>query len=242
MTTGQKKADAGYLAEEIERNLRASIESGECGVGDKLPTESVLGEKYGVSRTVVREAIAGLRASGFVVSRRGSGVFVRSREPLTAAGALFVGEWHKRVPDVIDVLELRSSVEITAAKLAAERASIGQVEEIHGLHRAFSDRALKGGQDAGGEDFAFHQGIAKATNNKFFEKFLSEMGGVTIPRTNLSLSHGSEAYTQYMAQLVAEHSLIIEAIERRDSEAAADAMQAHLLGSLSRYRKMSRNL
>lgn len=241
MKDSKGKADTGYLAEEIERDLRASIESGERDIGEKLPTESALGLKYGVSRTVVREAIAGLRAGGFVVSRRGSGVFVRSREPVPAAGSLFVGDWPERVPDVIDALELRASVEIQAARHAAMRASIGQIEEIHGLHRAFENQASRAGQDAGGEDFAFHQGIARATNNRFFEQFLNQMGRTTIPRTNLSLAHGSEAYAQYMAQLAAEHLLILEAIEGRNPDAAADAMQAHLLGSLNRYRKMSRN-
>lgn len=227
-----------YLAREIEQDLRRAVEAGQYGPGDKLPTESAIGAKYGVSRTVVREALAGLRAAGIVVSRRGSGVFVAERAA-QAMPTLALDDWPRKVPDVVNALELRASVEVQAARLAASRASIGQIEEIYELHRAFA-RKIAAGTEASGDDFAFHRGIARATNNAYFDRFLEQLGPRTIPRNELGIARGTDAYGAYMEQLEAEHRTILEAIESRSPDAASAAMEAHLIGSLSRYRDLSR--
>lgn len=231
----RSEAKVSYLAEDVEKSLREEIESGTYSVGDKLPTESALCEKFGVSRTVVREAVAGLRAAGLVVSRRGSGVFVQSQDSRFSAKDLFAGDWSERVPEVIDALELRTAVEVQAVELAASRASMRQMEEIHEAHRAFSAKIALN-EVASAEDFAFHLAIARATNNSYFEEFLSYMGKRTIPRSLMSVAVDSDAYADYMAQLEEEHGRIMSALERRDPEAARQEMKAHLLGSLRRYR------
>lgn len=231
-------SNTGHLVEDVEQSLKDRIKGGEYSVGDKLPTVNSLVDYYGVSRTVVREAISGLRAAGLIVSRRGSGVFVRSTQVDFAPDALFAGDWPKRVPDLADALELRAAVEIQSVTLAATRASNGQMEDIHEAHNAFVEQASLQ-KDASAEDFAFHAAIARATNNRYFEDFLSEMGKRTIPRENLSLVPGTESFRAFMSQLVSEHELIMGALEARDPEAAAEAMRVHLIGSLSRYRKAS---
>lgn len=234
-----EKAGGGYLAEDVEATLRRLIEQGEYAIGEKLPTVSALCERYGVSRTVVREAIAGLRAAGLVKSRRGSGVFVLSQSAEASVDTLFGGDWPTRVPELVDALELRAAVEIQSVSLAASRASNGQLEEIIEAHNVFISKVERR-EDASAEDFAFHAAIARATNNRYFENFLSEMGKRTIPRGNLSPASESQAYHDYMQQLAAEHELIMAALEARDPEMAAEAMRKHLLGSLARYRKASR--
>lgn len=229
----------GYLAEEVERDLRAAIGDGTYQVGDKLPTESALGVQYQVSRTVVREAIAGLRAAGLVMSRRGSGVFVTAPEAPASPAGLFLTGSEEGASQVIDQLELRAAVEVQSARLAATRASIGQVEALFDLHRAFT-RKIAGESDVGPEDYAFHIGIARATNNAMFERFLEQIGPAVIPRMNLRPAVGTDAYASYMSQLAREHEAILLAIDARDSEAAGAAMEAHLMGSLKRYRELSR--
>lgn len=228
-----------HLALKIEKGLRRAIEAGEYGPGDKLPTESALCATYGVSRTVVREALAGLRAAGIVVSRRGSGVFVSAQPDHAPPSPLTLDDWPRKVPDVVNALELRAAVEVQAARLAASRASIGQVEEIYELHRAFA-RTIAAGGDATADDFAFHRAIARATNNAYFDRFLEQLGPRTIPRNELGISHDSGTYEAYMAQLEAEHRTIVEAIETHCADAASAAMEAHLVGSLRRYRDLSR--
>lgn len=229
-----------YLAGEVVDELRSLIENGTYQVGDKMPTEKALGEQFNVSRTVIREAIAGLRAAGLVVSRRGSGVFVEKTSAIDMRQNLFLSGNLTGTRKVIDTLELRATVEVQAACLAATRASNGQIEEILELHRAFSDEIASFG-NVEKADFAFHEAIAKATNNEAFVHFLHHLGMKTIPRANLPMARDSKAYQDYMNQLENEHLVIAEAIAERDADKAASAMKSHLHGSLERYRGLSRD-
>lgn len=234
------KPQPRYLAAEVEHELRSLIENGKYPVGEKMPTENALGEQFNVSRTVIREAIAGLRASGLVISRRGSGVFVEKTSVADAEQNLFLGGSISGTREVIDTLELRATVEVQSAYLAATRASYGQIEEILQLHQAFSDEIARSG-DVENADFSFHEAIARATNNEAFVHFLHHLGKRTIPRANLPMARGSKAYQQYMVKLENEHGVIAQAIERRDADEAASAMKSHLHGSLERYRVLSRD-
>ena len=126
------------LTARVIEDLRAEILGGQLTPGDKLPTESALIDRFGVSRTVIREAVAELRADRLVESRHGVGVFVLDRpEPATAAIHL---PPFSKISDMIEELELRAAVEIEAAGLAAQRASPAEGEG--GPHAA--QRALLG--------------------------------------------------------------------------------------------------
>src|SRR5690554_5593541 len=107
----------GTLVVQVSGSLREAILAGEYKPGDKLPSEARLTEKHGVSRTVVREAIAALRADGLVEPRRGAGVFVL--EALSPPSLPFQNVDHARISSIIEMLELRSAVETEAAALAA---------------------------------------------------------------------------------------------------------------------------
>ncbi len=136
----------------------------------------------GVSRTVIREAVAALRARGLVITRQGAGAFVNpdtSRQPYAidpdGLGSL---------SGVIQVLELRMAVEAEAAVLASERATAAQIKDIrlaqHDLSQAIAngDRGIK-------EDLAFHRTIAVATQNDRFVEFLEYLGRLIIPRQSI---------------------------------------------------------
>src|SRR5215510_11354807 len=113
------KRSSSNLAERVLTRLSADIRGGRLAPGDRLPTEQELTSSMGVSRTVVREAVAALRADGLVVTRRGSGAYVAEnptgpfRIAAPPAGSLAA---------VLDVMELRLAVEVEAAGFAAERA------------------------------------------------------------------------------------------------------------------------
>lgn len=239
-TTTTIKPKPRYLAGEVEQELRTLIENGQYQVGEKMPTESALGEQYNVSRTVIREAIAGLRAAGLVISRRGSGVFIEKTSVGEADTSLFLTTGGNRTREIIDTLELRSTVEIQSAYLAATRASYGQIEEILESHQLFSDEIAKGG-NVENADFAFHEAIAKATNNQAFVHFLQHLGKRTIPRANLPIARDTKAYQDYMVKLENEHQVIANAICDQNADKAANAMKLHLEGSLKRYRDLSRD-
>src|SRR5947208_14415680 len=149
------------LAHELITRLTADITSGNIPPGARLPTEQELIAATGVSRTVVREAVAALRAEGLVITRQGVGAFVpeNARRPLRI-------DFDRLSPlrAVLDVMELRTGIEIEAAGLAAARAATPQIRKIvHCL--AAIDAALKRGEDAIAQDFAPHCSIAGATGN-----------------------------------------------------------------------------
>src|SRR5437868_867731 len=116
------------LTGELVARLTDDITSGKIPPGSQLPTEQELIAATGVSRTVVREAVAALRADGLVVTRQGVGAFV-SAAPQQAPFRIDP-EGMRSLDDVLHVMELRLGVEIESAGLAAERASRAQVRAI----------------------------------------------------------------------------------------------------------------
>lgn len=228
---------SGNLADRVLTRLNADIRGGRLGPGARLPTEQELTARMGVSRAVVREAIAALKADGLVVTRRGSGAYVAA----TPAATPFriSGQDMSRLHDVLDVMELRLAVEVEAAALAAERASRRQVAAIKSALRAI-DRALRKGDAAVAEDFAFHRTIAEATGNRQFPRFLAFLGGHVIPRQSVRFAGGTPAERRaYLARIQQEHIRIVAGIASGDAAEARRAMREHLTRSLERYRTLA---
>ena len=121
---------APALADRLNAIISGQILSGERPAGSRLPTETQLAEEFGVSRTVVREAIARLRSDGLVVTRQGLGAFVA--ETLEALPFRISIGSDPEAPHryARELLELRLGFETEAAALAAERGTPAQVEEI----------------------------------------------------------------------------------------------------------------
>ncbi|WP_425403866.1 FadR/GntR family transcriptional regulator [Hwanghaeella sp.] len=225
------------LAQKLSETLRARIESGELVEGDKLPTEQQLSLEHGVSRTVVREAIATLKADRLIEAKQGSGAYVLGRSSPTAQQIWSTQS--QTISSVIETLELRAAMEIEAAGLAAARCSPAQEariqERFHDLGTSLEDH--QAAQDA---DYRFHMAIAEATNNRQFVEFLEYLGRRTIPRAQLHLLNPDpDAALTMERNLLAEHEAILRAICAHDVEAARDAMRVHLKGSLERYRQLS---
>src|SRR5882672_7573836 len=147
------------LTGELVVRLTKDITSGKIPPGSRLPTEQEMIAATGVSRTVVREAVAALRADGLVITRQGVGAFVpeNARPPLRIRF-----DQLSPLRAVLDVMELRTGIEIEAAGLAAERGSVSQVRKIVDCLEAVG-AALKRGEDAIAQDFALHCTIADAT-------------------------------------------------------------------------------
>ena len=218
----------GNLAEQVLARLANDIRSGRLEPGARLPTEQALSSALGVSRTVVREAVAALRADGLVVTRRGSGAYVA--DP-TAGPFRIAAPKAAALHDVLEVMELRLAVEVEAAALAAERANRRQVGAI---------RALQRGEGAVAEDFAFHRAIAEATGNRQFPRFLAFLGSHVIPRQSVRLSVDTPAERRaYLGRIQHEHARIVAGISDQDPAEARRAMREHLTRSLERYRRLA---
>jgi GntR family transcriptional repressor for pyruvate dehydrogenase complex len=223
-------------AEVVER-LAAEIASGRITPGARLPTEQEMTASLGVSRTVVREAVAVLRAEGLVETRQGVGAFVVrdvQRRPfrIDPDGLRSIGE-------VVQVMELRTGVEVEAAGIAAERANAASRRRVASALAAI-DAALARGEAAIDEDFAYHQAIAAATGNPHFMRFLEFLGRLLIPRQSvrIGLKTGKDLRS-YLERIQSEHRAIAAAIEGSDVAAARRAMRRHLLGSRQRYQRLA---
>ncbi|MFS4439303.1 FadR/GntR family transcriptional regulator [Paracoccaceae bacterium GXU_MW_L88] len=224
------------LVVEVLDNLRGEIHAGKYKPGDRLPSEARLTEAFGVSRTVVREAIASLRADGLVDSQRGAGVFVI--EPKEKNIVPFSNVDTARLSSMIELLELRTAIEVEAAGLAAIRRAPAQEEAIMGAFRAVNDAIDQSGLDHKA-DFDLHLAIAEATNNPRFPEIIRMLGAQMIPRHGLK-PEAREVSPDYLALLKEEHEAIVNAILDGDEEAARSAMRRHLKGSQNRYRQLLR--
>jgi GntR family transcriptional regulator, transcriptional repressor for pyruvate dehydrogenase complex len=225
------------LSRRLFEQLAEQIKSGRFAPGARLPTEQALTRAARVSRTVVREAVAALRAEGLVVTRQGVGAFV-SADPQRAPFRI-EPERMQTLDDILNVMELRLGVEIESAGLAAERASRGQVKAIGTALEAI-EHAAEGGRSAVDEDLEFHSAIAHATGNAEFPRFLQFIGRHLIPRRTVSgLPERMGGERAYLALIQEEHRRIYQAIESRDAKGAREAMRRHLTRSLERYRKLA---
>jgi DNA-binding FadR family transcriptional regulator len=225
------------LSSEVVGRLAEQIMSGKLPVGTKLPSEQEMMRGMGVSRTVVREAVAALRARGLVITRQGAGAFV-DRDATHQPYAIDP-EGLGSLDSVLDILELRMAVESEAAAIASERATPSQIKAIGEAHRVFS-RAISGGERAIKEDFAFHQAIAAATQNSRFVEFLDFLGRLIIPRQSIRSFEGNpEGSRPYLGRIEKEHEAIFQAIAAHSPKKAREAMRGHLLKSRERYRELA---
>lgn len=226
------------LAAKISSALRRDLSEGVFRPGDRLPSESALTREYSVSRTVVREAIAILRADGLVEARKGAGVFAIEVKPAKEVpfNDLAVG----RISSVIELLELRTVFEVESAGLAASRRSAVQVESIVYAHRRVGD-CLAAGLPTRDADFEFHLAIAQATQNRRFPEFLQLIRSGIIPRGELQGAAPGSRPKDYNLHLQEEHAKIVDAIIEGDADAARQYMAAHLRGSLERYKVLLRS-
>jgi DNA-binding FadR family transcriptional regulator len=225
------------LSRGLFEQLAEQIKSGRLEPGARLPTEQALTRAARVSRTVVREAVAALRAEGLVITRQGVGAFV-SAEPQHAPFRI-EPERMQTLADILNVMELRLGVEIESAGIAAGRASKAQLRGIANALNAIEEASASGGS-AVDEDLAFHRAIADATGNPEFARFLQFIGRHLIPRRTVSgLPERMGGQKAYLALIQEEHRRIFEAIRSRDPGAAREAMRRHLTRSLERYRKLA---
>ena len=226
------------LAHAVVERLSGRIRRGEFKPGDKLPTESEITRAFGVSRTVVREAVAHLRAEGLVLTRQGVGAFVAEnvRRPFRIDF-----DESSSLREVLNVMELRTGMEIEAAGLAADRASAAGVKKITESYEAI-DAAIERGENAVDQDFAFHCAIADATGNPQFRRFLEYLGRFIIPRQTIWGRSAPVLKRTHLDMFQKEHRLILQAIRDHAVTKARAAMREHLLNSRRRHQKLADEL
>ncbi|HGM5582771.1 TPA: FadR/GntR family transcriptional regulator [Pseudomonas putida] len=216
-------------AHDLVSSLTQQLLLGTFKPGDKLPSENTLVREYGVSRTVVREALSKLQAAGLVQARHGIGTFVIERQ---ARSGLRVGA--ESAASVRDLLELRIGLEGQAAALAALRRNDRQLAQMRQALDDYQDLAAAG-DSCIEADRRFHLLIAEATGNLYFSEMMAQLGDGLIPRKRMAQAERAGANLAghaYLANL--EHEAILNAIRRQDPEAARAAICLHLSNSRDR--------
>ncbi|MBS0454505.1 MAG: FadR family transcriptional regulator [Proteobacteria bacterium] len=220
------------LVEELERRIRLDL----LKAGDKLPTEATLMEQFGVSRTVVRDALSRMKAGGLVLSHQGVGTFV--------AGSLRAKPFCVDNPNAQDlgqalaVLELRLGVESEAAALAAQRRTPQDLENIRHAYEALRV-ALAQEADTAFADLSFHMALAQAAHSPHFASVLEALGPAAVSTSIVERAHASHVNRVWELEVLAEHGNVLAAVEREDVEGARAAMRLHLTKSRERRRAAS---
>lgn len=222
------------LTHALTEVLSDSIHRSAIRPGDKLPSEAMIMAEYGVSRTVVREAITSLQAAGLIQTRHGIGSFVRAVPTcleFRVDPASFL-----TLQDILAMLELRISLETEASAFAAARRTNAQIDKMRRALDAFTAN-LQNPPRTAEPDFQFHFQIASATGNHYFVEIMSHLGQNAIPRTRVDALKNLASQVEYLNIVSSEHENIFDAIVQRDPEGARAAMRAHLVSSRERLRR-----
>ena len=227
-----KKKDS--FVDKVIHSIKRDIETGRYAVGAALPSEPYLIKEFGVSRTVIREVLAALKAEGVIETRQGSGVYVQSPPEPSRENTLFSLSYDD-FADILEFLELRMAMEVEAAGLAAQRHTTAQRMKIfQELERM--NALIEKGESAEDADYEFHKGIAAATNNKRFVVFFSFIPNKMITRSRFSTNPTDpKRQNEYLMELYEEHREVYEAIAQQDPGQAREKMRTHLTNSKLRY-------
>ena len=214
------------LSDVVSERLLAAIRDAHLSPGAKLPSERELGDQFGVSRTVIREAVRHLAAKGILEVRSGSGVTVARIDGSGVSDALSLFLARRGMPDPQKIHEVRETIELRTVRLAAQRATAEHLAEIRRTHERLGEVA-DDPESASQADVEFHRAIAKATENEFFVVLVDSIGDVMMDIRRATV------WKEGRVQVgIEHHGRILAALERRDVEAATKAMEDHLVESL----------
>ena len=229
----------------VETAIAERIQNGTLKPGDRVPTEPEVMEEFGISRSVVREAMSRLQAGGLIHTRHGVGSYVLAAAPRATLSMEPVKDL--KLKQKLAMLELRLGLESDAAAFAAQRRTPTQLAAMEAALAEFESQVQAGG-DTSAPDFRFHQLIAQATDNEYYELVLRSLSSATIPRPAMresarAPSRKAPRFGDASPQLrnnkflaVQEHLAVLDAIRRADSAQARAAMYMHLNNSRERLR------
>lgn len=227
--TFQTVKPGARLADQVAATLEAEIRAGRLTEGEKLPTEQSLVQQFGVSRTVVREAVSRLRSLGLVDARQGSGMFVIKPdvEPLK-----FDPQTSASIEAVLQIVEVRRALEAEVAELAAQRR---KPADVLAIRRALAsiDEAVTAGRDGVAEDVAFHRAIAQAAGNPFLIRTLDYLSQFLQDATRVTRANEARN-ARFSAEVLEEHQALLAAIEAGDPTAARSAAARHMHNAAAR--------
>lgn len=214
------------LAEVAHGQMRALIEDGSWSPRSRLPSETELARRFGMSRPVIRQALAKLRDAGLIQSRQGSGSFVM--EPMDAPDIAPKQVSFPTISSFADVTafaSFREGMEGEIAAAAALNRTDVQLTAIAAVMARFDEK--KSLSERTQDDFAFHMAVAEATGNPFFINSLSSLRDQMLMGMGLTWNFSADNPT-FRDTVTQQHKAVYAAIERRDDRSAREAMKEHL--------------
>jgi GntR family transcriptional repressor for pyruvate dehydrogenase complex len=214
------------LSEQVCQMIETQIVNGEYLVGDKLPTEKQLSEMFQVSRTVIREAIKGLKEKGLVETHVAKGTFVVNNVTKSVQSSFDATVRMQPEERFSNLIQVRLILEPEIAALAAKSASD---EDIERMRQAVNqmESALENQNNVEEfirGDFSFHMAMAESTGNNLIRLIIAPVVNLMrdSQRYHLSNVEGGDRKSQR------NHKKIMQAIENHDAEAARKHMHAHI--------------
>lgn len=214
------------LAEVVHGQMLALIDDGSWSPRSRLPSETELARRFGMSRPVIRQALARLRDAGLIQSRQGSGSFVigppaATEQPPERVLFPAIGS----IADITAFVSFREGMEGEIAATAALNRSAEALAAILSILERFGEKRSLGERPQ--DDFAFHLAVAQATGNPFY------VNSITSLREQMMMGMGliwnfSADRTDFRNLVAEHHQAIYDAICRQDAEAAREAMRLHL--------------
>jgi len=216
------------LSDLVAEQLLDSIKRRDFVPGQRLASERELGERFGVSRTVIREAVRALATKGVLEVRAGSGVHVAVVDAASVSEQMSLFLRGRGEVEYRKIQEVRAALEIPAVRLAAERATEEDLAELR--ERCERMAATDDVEVASIEDVEFHRAIAAATYNELFVVMLDSIGDILleIRRVTLIVPGRIPMGANY-------HRRILDRIAAQDVEGAEAAMQEHLADSITAW-------
>jgi GntR family transcriptional regulator, transcriptional repressor for pyruvate dehydrogenase complex len=219
------------LSDKVAKLMTETILAGDIRPGERLPPERDLMGQFGVSRTVVREAVRSLAAKGLVRQNARAGHVVAELSPDTVTESMTLYLRSRGPYGLEKLMEVRATIETQTAGLAAERATEAEIDEIRSAARDLA--TSRGAHQTAIADIAFHRAIAHASGNEFFVMMLDSIRGALLQAQSPGLAN--EDTVAYVRQA---HADILAAIEQRDARGARVAMQAHIDESARRLQPL----
>ena len=212
------------LPDEVAVSIIGAIEGGQLAPGDRLPTEADLSKRFGVARTVVREAISLLRYDGIVDSRRGVGAFVTDASK-RASFRISPACFEKR-KQIVQLLQLRTGVQAGASALAASTRTSEQMEKIEEIYKRMVAADNRGPAEALEErvdsELLLYRHITEASNNPYYAEVVA-MIEANIQSNLRSAFLKNAAASEFGADIIKEHDAVLAALRAGDVETARTA-------------------
>lgn len=214
-----EKIDKKLLGEKIEDELMNYILEEPVEIGQKIPNEFELAEKFGVGRSTIREAVKGLVSKGILEVRRGSGTYVMTTS-LPENDPLGLSKLQDKYKLALELFEVRLMLEPEIAARAAECATKEETEQLKRLCDETEQRYLDG-SDHIPKDIEFHTCIARCSKNRVVEMLIPIINTAVLTFANLT-------HRALMQETIATHRAVVDAILDRDPVGARCAMMMHL--------------